>query len=301
MTKISVIIPTHNRKETLKKCLSRLGDQTCGRSDREVIVIDDGSTDGTEDVVRTEMKDAVIALRYFRQNKRGPAAARNVGIGEAKGEIVLFLGDDIMAAPTLLEEHLSWHERYSDDNVAVLGLIKWSPETKITPFMKWLEDGGPQFAFWEIENKTDVDAMRYFYSSNVSIKKKFLLENKAFFDEDFPYAAYEDAELAFRLKAAGMAVKYNKDAVGYHYHYTSLDDACRRMVRVGYSRRLLAKKTGEMIIRHPKRGISRMMSALKFAFFYILARFYEKRAVKKHLFAYVLEHHYHKGFDSYQG
>jgi len=238
---LSVIIPTYNRKGVLVKCLNALFHQTCLRSVYEVLVVDDGSTDGTEEVMRKFAASAPVKFRYCRQEHKGPAAARNVGIRNARGKIILFIGDDIIATPNLLEEHLKWHAQYPEDNVAVLGYVTWSPGIEVTPFMYWLENGGPQFKFYQIADQIKVNC-EYFVTSNVSLKRRFLLKNGAFFDEDFPYASYEDVELAYRLDKLGMKLLYNKNAIGYHSHYMSLDDACRRMEKVGESMKIYARK-----------------------------------------------------------
>lgn len=242
--RLSIIIPTYNRKDILKKCLTTIFNQTYPQNMYEIIVVDDGSTDGTEEMLKTMINDAPCNLRYFRQENKGPAAARNVGIRNANGKIVLFIGDDIIITPSLLEEHLKWHKEHTEDNIAVLGYITWSPEIEITPFMDWLENGGPQFHFWQIKDKVEVDAWRYFYTSNISLKKTFLLKN-GLFDEDFKYAAYEDIELGSRLQKRGMLIRYNKNAIGYHYHPFNLNKYCNRMLYLGSSAVILSNKHPE--------------------------------------------------------
>ena len=287
---LSIVIPTYNRKEILQKCLNHLFDQTYPRHIYEIIVIDDGSNDGTGAMVDAISLDAPVAIRHLRQKKEGPAAARNKGIRAANGKIVLFLGDDMIAAQNLIEEHILWHNRYQDEPVGVLGRITWSGEIEVTPFMRWLENGGPQFSFGKLEGATEADARDFFYSSNISIKKNLLVSKGEFFDEEFPYAAYEDFELGHRLKKAGMVLKYNKNAITFHYHYTSLFSACRRMVIVGEMRQLLAQKLEEDIGR-PERPLWReVLSAIKFIIYYLVALYYEKRSVKNHIFQYVMDY-----------
>lgn len=289
--KLSVIIPTYNRKNVLIKCLNALFEQIYPKSNFEIIVIDDGSTDGTESVVKEIIKKLPVELRYFKQENRGPGAARNVGIKNAKGDIVLFIGDDIIATPTLLEEHMKWHKSNPEDNVAILGFVTWSPEIEITPFMKWLENGGPQFHFWQIQDKTEIDIQKYFYTSNISLKREFLLDNNLLFDEDFPYAAYEDIELGYRLKKVRMILKYNKNAISYHYHCTSVDDACQRMIKVGESAYIFSKKMGHEPKLISKPSVRKLLSKVKFTIFYLIAKFYEKRRVKERIFLYIMDYY----------
>lgn len=292
---ISIVIPTYNRKGILEKCLRNLFNQNVRCSDYEIIVVDDGSSDGTGILLDKLSKGLDVALRYFRQENKGPASARNVGIKNAKGSIILFLGDDIIAAPGLLKEHYSWHIKYPQNNCAVLGHISWSKEIKASPFMEWLESGGPQFAYGRIKDAIDVDTEGFFYSSNISLKRQFLLSADSFFDEAFLKAAYEDLELGHRLKKLGVILKYNRDALAYHEHYTSLRDACRRMITVGRYHRLFCERTGRSPKDFDKSFWREISSRLKFAVYYLTAKYYERRAIKEAVFKYVMEYCFIQG------
>ena len=242
--KLSVIVPTYNRKDLLVGCLNALFEQSCSKSDFEILVIDDGSTDGTREIVKEIMEQSAAILKYFGQENRGPAAARNVGIKKANGEILIFIGDDIVAAPSLIDMHLNWHEQYSDENVAILGYVTWSPQIKITPFMRWLENGGPQFAYYRFSHREKIDP-NAFCTANISIKKQFLL-SYGLFDEDFRYAAYEDTELGYRLSKQGLKLIFNAQAVAYHYHSMTIASYCHRMEQVGISSIILKHKHPEL-------------------------------------------------------
>ena len=292
---LSVIIPTYNRKNILRKCLNALFVQEISYSECEIIVVNDGSTDETEELVKSLQENSPCVLRYFMQENKGPAAARNTGIKNAAGKIILFLGDDIIAIPGLLKEHKAWHALYSNDNISVLGGVTWSPEIKTTPFMRWLENGGPQFSFWELKHQEEANPEKYFYTANISLKKSFLLQNGVF-DESFSYAAYEDTELAFRLKKKGLVLKYNERALGYHNHYTSLEDGCRRMIKVGESFPLLAARTGhEYSLK--KSFFKKIIGRVKFEVYYVLAKFCEHRMIKKNIFGYVMDYCKFIGFE----
>lgn len=241
---ISVVIPSYNRKDILVKCLNALFEQTYPKDNFEIIVIDDGSTDGTEVSINGAMEESPIELKYFKQENKGPAAARNKGIQNASNEIILFLGDDIISSPTLLEEHSRLHMQYPENNTAVLGYVTWADDICVTPFMKWLEHGGPQFAFNLI--KKNIADYRFFYTANISLKREFLLKN-GMFDEDFHYACYDDVELGYRLAKKGLKISYNKNAVGYHCHSTSLVEYEKRMFNTGKSLRLFLDKHPELI------------------------------------------------------
>ncbi|MBU2575182.1 MAG: glycosyltransferase family 2 protein [Elusimicrobia bacterium] len=299
--KITVIIPTYNRVDTLKKCLQALSGQTYNRSDYGIIVVDDGSGDRTADYAAALKKDFPVELEYLRQKNKGPAAARNLGIKAAQGTIVLFIGDDIIADPRLLEEHAAWHVEHAGAESAMLGYTTWSEEITITPFMKWLESSGVQFSYDTIADKNEVDPERFFYTSNISLKKDFMTRN-GLFDEDFRYAAYEDMELGRRLKEKGLKLYYNKKAVGWHEHATSLDAACARMIKVGESGEIFRIKTKQErgFTESPASPARKVLRMCKFRIYYQLARFFENRAVNESVFKYIVEYYYRIGVRLYR-
>lgn len=239
---LSVVIPTYNRKDVLKRCLESLFNQTYPQNKYEIIVVDDGSTDGTGDLVKELIKESACQLRYFKQENKGPAAARNVGIKNANGELILFTGDDCIADSHLLEEHMKYHNTYKD--VAVLGYTTWHPDLKITPFMEYIVTSGIQFGYPLIKDKNNVP-FNFFYTSNISIKKELLI-HADLFDEDFKYAAWEDVELGYRLNQRGIKIVYNKEAITYHNHPTTVSKFCERQKKTGMSAVVFYKKHPEM-------------------------------------------------------
>lgn len=222
---LSIIIPTYNRAAVLSKALEGYLGQSRPELIRELIVIDDGSTDDTEAVVQEFNKRSDFAIRYLRQSNKGPAAARNFGIREAVSDLVLFSDSDIVPARDLVEQHMEWHRRNPLLTSAVLGYVTWPAEIRPTPFMRWYGEDRI-FAFRHLRNKQEAD-FHFFYTCNVSLKTEFL-RSAGQFDEDFKTAAYEDIELAYRLSKRGLKILYNPAAVGYHYQFFSFEDACRK-------------------------------------------------------------------------
>ncbi len=240
---ISVVISTYNRREILGKSLYALNRQSIEPYRYEIVLVDDGSTDGTEQSVNEIRGLLKCSFRYVRQNNKGPAAARNEGINNAKGEIILFLGDDIIAERDLLAQHIKSHKEYPENNIAILGYATWAKDLEITPFMYWLEHGGSQWRFDEFENGSKIE-WKYFYTCNLSLEKAFLLEN-SLFDEDFRYATYEDSELGYRLMKKGLVIIHNRNAMGYHDHPTTLRSACKKAHYTGISKYLFLNKISE--------------------------------------------------------
>lgn len=239
MIKLSIIIPTYNKPEILKMTLESLAKQTFPKSQFEVIVIDDGSPPEVRQKIKNFLSQTKLNLSFLVQNHQGPAAARNKGIRKAKGEIVLIINDDTIATLSLLKRHYDFHRKNPKENFGLLGYVTWHPNLEITPFMYWLEHGGPYFSFSQIKGK-EVGWQR-FWTCNISLKKNFLVKN-GLFDEEFPYAAWEDVELGYRLGKTGLRLMYNKRAAGYHYHPTTVFSIKNKMRNNGESVLIFRKK-----------------------------------------------------------
>ncbi len=246
---ISVAIPTYNRKEILQKALDAYKGQSLPQDQFEIIVVDDDSTDGTKESVK-KVQNGQANVRYFHQPHGGPAKARNLGIKEAKGSIVLFTGDDCIPDKNLLQEHLQMHK--SGEAIAVLGHIDWHPELDITPFMQYIAVD-TQFSYPKIKETAQNVPFGYFYTSNISISRKYL-ELAGAFDTDFTEAVWEDVELGYRIWRSGVRIVYNPRAVTYHHHRVDIKDYIQRQIRAGKAAAVLYKKHPELIdfLRLPK-------------------------------------------------
>lgn len=239
MIKLSVIIPTYNKPKILRMTLESLDKQIYPKDNFEVIVIDDGSIPNAQAEVKNFAKQLDINFVFLTQKHQGPAAARNKGIKKAKGKIVLIINDDTITIPDLIKRHVEFHQKHPDENFGLLGYVTWHPKLKVTPFMYWLEHGGPYFSFCEIKGRKA--GWERFWTCNISLKKKFLLED-GLFDEDFPYAAWEDVELGYRLGKASLRLLYDKKAIGYHYHPTTISSIKNKMRANGESAMILKEK-----------------------------------------------------------
>jgi len=232
--RVSVVVPTHNRKQKLLSCLEALAGQSILPQEFEVIVVDDGSTDGTGEAVAA--LGAPFALSYHRQEGAGPGAARNLGIEKAAGELILFIGDDVLCDERLLEEHLLAHAGSPEPGVAILGHIDWPEAMPRNAVMEYVcGDAALQFAYGLIPTLPVLDH-RFFYTSNISLKRRFLVdaaEAGIRFDPDFRHAAFEDSELAFRLIPRGLDIRYAKGARALHDHPMDLDGFTARERRAG--------------------------------------------------------------------
>jgi glycosyltransferase involved in cell wall biosynthesis len=233
-TSLSVVIPTKDRAEALARTLDALAAQEVGDASLEVVVVDNGSSDGTLEQVRAREGGVGLPIRLLEQPARGPAAARNAGVAAASGEVLLFLGDDTEPENRgLLRAHLDLHGARPEPTYGVLGRITWTPRAPVTPFMRWLENGGPQFHYSELD-PGPVDSASYFYSSHASLKRSFF-EQVGGFDVRFPTAAVEDTELGVRLADGGLELDYHPELLVLHDHPTTPAQSLRRSIAVGRS------------------------------------------------------------------
>jgi glycosyltransferase involved in cell wall biosynthesis len=226
---VSVVIPTHNRLEVLAEVLQALEGQE-GAPHFEVVVVDDGSTDGTSGWLKG--RSFSVPLRAVTQENRGPAAARNTGVAVAAGRWVAFLGDDTVPSPGWLAAHRDAHRRRGDDPaLAVIGYTGWHRRMRLTSFLRYINEYGLQFGYALIRDPEHVP-FNFLYTSNLSLPRDLLLAEQ--FDLHFPYPAWEDIELSYRLCRRGLRIVYEPVARVAHDHPTDLERFCRRQERAGY-------------------------------------------------------------------
>ena len=229
MVELSVIIPTFNRMDVLPEVLAALGNQE-GTPTYEVIVVDDGSTDGTWQWL--ERQTLGVPLTALHQANAGPAAARNWGVRQAAGDRVAFLGDDTVPQAGWLRAHAEAAERFADHPMlAVIGYTAWHPRMRLTPFLRHINEHGLQFGYALIEDPQLVP-FNFFYTSNLSLPRQALLDDP--FDIDFPYPAWEDIEVAYRLTKKGLRLVYEPTARVHHDHPTDLERFMTRQEKAGY-------------------------------------------------------------------
>jgi len=239
---ISLIIPTYNRIDKLTKVIQALESQTLAKSKFEVIIVDDGSTDATEETIAQYAQHTKMNLKYLRQKNMKQGAARNNGLKTASMPLVAFIGDDIIPSANFLEEHLKRHNNQNyNGKLAVIGHTMWPDYIKVTPFMHFVHEYGYQFGFSIMEDGGNLP-FNFFYTSNISLGKTMLANQKIFFDEDFGVYGWEDIELGFRLHQDGMRLCFEPRATAVHEHPVTIKDFCRRQIDVGISSKVFLEK-----------------------------------------------------------
>ena len=206
----SVVIPTYNRVARLRHVITALEQQTYPLDAYEVIVVSDGSTDGTDAYL--EALRSTMRLRWFAQPNRGPAAARNAGIQKAEGEFIIFIDDDVVAEPQLLGEHARSHREAGRD-VVVLGPLLTPAGFEMAPWVRWEQDMLMKQYSAMLRGDWSATA-RQFYTGNASLRRSHILAVGGF-DEGFRRA--EDVELAYRLADKGLDFVFNMQAEGMHF------------------------------------------------------------------------------------
>jgi glycosyltransferase involved in cell wall biosynthesis len=223
----------------------------------EIIAVDDGSTDETYRLL-TSWRTSRFSLVVERQSHQGPAAARNRALGKARGTLVVFTGDDIVPHPEMLKSHLQNQERLANDDLAVLGLTTWPQSETTTATMRHIDGiGGEQFAYHYISEGMLLD-FRFFYTSNLSIGRRQIQAMEKWFDTDFPDAAYEDIEFAYRLFGDKKRIYYSRAPRAEHHHFYDVRKFAERQYRCGQSAAYLVKKWPHLIQRLGTRVLRRL-------------------------------------------
>ena len=203
---ISVIIPTYNRREKLKKTLASIIAQDYPNEFFEAIVIDDGSQDGTgkmvEDLCRLHHN-----IKYFVKAHQGPAAARNYGLNKAQADIVAFSDDDCILENSWISKMFAAHEE-RPDITAIGGVTKVGSGNIRAAVSQFLASGAIET---RINEKKEVI---FLPTCNVSFKKVFL--GGDLFNESFSLPAGEDLEFFWRLFKKGHRFLYKEDIKVFH-------------------------------------------------------------------------------------
>lgn len=222
MFRASVIIPSHQRAGLLPRTLKSLANQDLPSYLFEVIVVADSCSDGTEQVVQNFAAHMPYRLRVVSHNRKNAAATRNLGARNATGETLIFLDDDIEAAPHLIRRHLA---AQNHPRVVSVGYVKlavpaapsqWHLEARL-----WWED-----RYREMRQPGYRFGYRDIFSGNCAVPAALFRESGGFAEE---FLRLEDYEFGFRLLQAGASLVYTPDAEALHHDSTDLFKWMRRI------------------------------------------------------------------------
>ncbi len=216
---ISIIIPVYNASATIDLCLRSLRDQDYPSGGYEIIVVDDGSQDDSVEIISR------YSVRLFRQEHKGPAAARNAGLKEAKGELIIFLDADCVVGPDWIGLHVQAHRQREAEKIGCIG-------GEIKPYLKdanWVELCDYYSSWYAPPHTVDRKGYEYLPTTNLSIKRS-IVEEAGGFNEALWCG--EDIDLGIKLRRSGYTVlcepaigcyhqgrKTLKEYLYHHYHW----------------------------------------------------------------------------------
>ena len=238
---ISVVIPTYNRWPILEKCLVALEQQTpSGEIEGyEVVLVDDGSTDGTPDRLR-QQADRFPHVRLFEQAHGGPAEGRNRGVDHARGDVIVFIDSDLVVVPGFLASHARGLQR------------TWTQRGDRLCFTYGAVINTANFEDPTAERHKLRDlSWAYFATGNVAIDRS-VLQQSGLFDLGFRLYGWEDLELGERLRQMGVVLVKCPEAVGYHWHPALSMTQMPDLIRVEQER---AKMGLVFYLKHPTRRV----------------------------------------------
>ena len=242
---ISVIIPTYNRREILHYTLLSLTQQDIGKERFEVVLIDDGSTDGTREMIATYESLLNIKYHFLTDSGHTPSTARNKGILLSEGRICLLIDSGVMLKDNCISEHLRFYETRPSHATAI-GYVYgfFAPIEVEEEMIKVLVTDDPAESFRRMAEDEMFQDIRdqhypkyndqlqdlpapwfYYWSCHISAQRSDLIA-VGMFDESYNGRwGVEDNDLGFRLQAFGVKTYLLRSAQTIHYpHYRSYDD-----------------------------------------------------------------------------
>ena len=230
---VSVVVPVLNGEKSLGACLEALTHQEWPHDRLEIIVVDDGSTDNTENVA------AEHPVIFIKQEHAGPASARNFGAAHASGDILLFTDSDCVPDPDWVAQMV----RPLMDNPDIVG-VKGRYRTKqrsLIPRMIQLEF---EERYRKLKSRRHID----FVDSHSAAFRKAAFDDIGGFDLDFPHANNEDVDLSFRIARSGGRMVFNPNAIVQHIHPQGIYRYIRLKFARAFWRMLVYKK-------HPQKAV----------------------------------------------
>lgn len=224
---VSVIIPTHNRCAILKRTIEALDRQTFPAQQIEVLVVVDGSQDGTSEMLRCYR--ASFPLTVIEQASQGAAAARNRGAAQAKGSLLLFLDDDVVPSPGLVAAHVAAHQDQGGQvgigpYLSVKGSLNGYFHSKVR---NWWEA-----KFYELQQRDHRFSYQDLLSGNLSMEAATFVRVGGFNPNPI-FWSHEDYELGIRLIKAQVTFKFVSEAVADHYETMSINRTLGRARQEG--------------------------------------------------------------------
>jgi len=208
---LSVVLPTHGRRESLLRVLQGLTRQSVPRGTFDVVVVCDGDVDGSAAACHALSSTLPFMLHVVEQDNSGPAAARNRGVAEATSPLILFLDDDVVPEDSLVAAHLAAHA--DTDRRVVVGPLLPPPDVRLNLWGAWEEKMLCSQYDDQIRGRWQT-TYRQFHTGNASLLRRHILDAGGF---DARFLRAEDVELALRLRDRGLQFVFAPEARTLHY------------------------------------------------------------------------------------
>jgi GT2 family glycosyltransferase len=236
---VSVVIPTLNRCDVVVRTVSVLAQQEFSSSEFEIVVVVDGSVDGTADALRS--LNTPCRLQVIEQENKGPSAARNAGGRVAVGDLFIFIDDDMICDRNLIAAHVAAHT--SGSRIVGFGALFLSPDSPHSLASECFtrEIGALHLAYQRCRSTAWKETDCVF--SNSSISRELFRESGGF---DEAFRKREDLEFGIRLFSSGVLPQYVADAIAYQYYQKTDADLILEAEAFAEGDMLFARKHPEL-------------------------------------------------------
>jgi glycosyltransferase involved in cell wall biosynthesis len=230
---VSVIVPVLNGERTIRDCLVSLLRMHYPAGRREILVVDNGSTDRTAEIVRG------LPVRYLRENRRGAALARNMGIGASRGEILAFTDADCVVSTGWLRDLV---KGFDHEHVGVVAgeVVAYPPKTPAE------RNAARRKPLWQ-KYALKYPGSPWFLSGNAAVRRK-VFDSVGLFDPRFTGGGSEDIDFAWRFFQCGeFELRYRPKAVVFHRHRASARELFEQRKRYGRGQAILCRKHPDQV------------------------------------------------------
>jgi len=240
--KLSVIVATYNRKHELEELFASFSQQTLSPEQFEVIIVDDGSTDGTDQFIQELKSTLPFSIQYHYQENKGPGTARTLGMQEATGDVFIFIDSDCIAPPHYLQTIKGTFEKTEIDafggpDKSAEAFSAWDKAVNYT-MTSFMTTGG-------LRGSSGKKLARYYPRSfNMGLRRE-VFEKIGGFGSIYHYG--EDIEFSHRILESGATVEYLDDAYVYHKRRSTPAAFVKQIYKMGKARVQLARIDRSML------------------------------------------------------
>jgi glycosyltransferase involved in cell wall biosynthesis len=228
---VSIVIPAYGRAERLRALVAQLLDQELDCAQVEIIVVDDGSPEPVAPVLAESIGGSAAIVKVLRRENGGPAVARNFGAAAARGDLLLFVDDDLSVPRDLVQQHLAVQRECGP--ALVNCALEWKIEAEPAPFARWYRSRTDDWGRARAADGRPVGDRVFEITAPLASTANLSIRRTDFarlggFDEDYPYGC-EDQDFAGRADRAGVPILFSTRTTALHVEtHNTLGKLCRR-------------------------------------------------------------------------